>query len=134
MKRFKNLFEEKIRFNNWPELGFEICYQLETKIIRERWELETQISGSNLSESTYLNLSFFDEKEEDWLQYKIRYSNHPDRYGSDVTISYEDVAPGVYDEGTYLYTEISKEALNELVDKGYKYAKEWYNQVMKDVK
>ena len=146
MRNFRFFIENdktNLTFKNWPTLTYDIVYELKSKIENEKWSFlyDIDTGASNISESSYLNLTYHVDEEETidgqdvWEEFKLRYSAHSDRHGSDHTIRIDDYVEDVYDDfidgKEYIETKISHENYNKLINEGYKACKQWYDDIDK---
>ena len=111
------------RYDNYPDLASDLANDLFNKI--EFNGIDKEIGYSNVGASTYVNLL----DEIDGEEFKIRFSDHAPKYGCDICLRFDGVAPGIYDEGEYLYTEISKDDYDRLIEEAYEAAKIWYDSL-----
>jgi hypothetical protein len=102
------------KFENYGQLSSSLAFDLIDRL-KKHEHLIVNFGASNQSSSCYVNISIYDSEDEFIDDLKIRFSDHGDRHGSDVTFRFEKQAPGVYDEGEYLHTEISNEDYQELL-------------------
>ena len=82
-------------FNTYPELTAHLVEQVESRLT-DRPNLEVSLDYSNQSCSAYVTVDFLEADEDgDYIDIvhtvKIRFSDHADRYGSDLSIRFDDV-------------------------------------------
>lgn len=107
-------------FDNYPDMILEIIMDVEARLassIIENVDIQISSSCSNVSCSHYIEADFIvDDEYVD--AFKLRYSDHADRYGSDLTIRVEEVAQGRYVDGDYVDTQIDESDFEALVAGG----------------
>lgn len=75
---------------------------------------------SNVSSSAYVNVELWsldeDGDRDDVIdEIKVRFSDHGDRYGSDVTLRIDELVEDIEDDGEHIETRISTEDFDALV-------------------
>lgn len=70
-------------FANYPDLTAALAFDLIDALKTDG--ISAQFGSSNQSCSTYANISVYDADDEHLDDFKVRFSDHGDRYGSDVT-------------------------------------------------
>lgn len=84
-----------MKFNNYPEISAHLV-DCVVSALPKRPEFEVEEGFSNVSCSAYVNVVFW-ELDEDGDQLdaigdcKVRFSDHGDRYGSDLSLRFDDV-------------------------------------------
>lgn len=93
-----------MQFANYPELTNAMADDLIERLIQRG--LRARFGASNQSCSRYVTASVEDEDDE-IEEFKIRFSDHADRYGSDLTIRIDSLVETIVDEfGDYEATQI----------------------------
>jgi hypothetical protein len=99
-------------FKNFPELTSSLAFDLIDMIKRHDFgsiDVYAAFGFSNVSPSAYVEFSAEDEDGETVCETKVRFSDHADRHGSDITIRIDHVISTVEEDGEYIATEISDE-------------------------
>ena len=122
------------RFSNYPELTSALAFDLIDAIEAADWgarEITAEYGASGQSCSRYVEISVYNEDDDFNDDFKIRFSDHGDRHGSDVTLRIDDKIQTIEDEGAYIATEIdaadyaaliteamqaAREAISEMID------------------
>ena len=92
-------------FENYPDLTADLAFNL-----IERLGLGEDAFGfSNQSCSAYVNVTARDEEDEYLGEFKVRFSDHADRHGSDITIRIDDLVETVEEDGEYVEIRITDE-------------------------
>lgn len=104
MKSFKNFGELT------SALAFDLIDHLRAHDFGDDFELIADYGKSNQSCSAYVNFSLYDDESELVADGKIRFSDHSDRHGSDVTIRIDGLISTVTDEcGEYVETTMAEQ-------------------------
>lgn len=104
------------RFENYGELTSSLAFDL-IEILKSDDRLSVKFGFSNVSCSAYVNIDVMDE-DGDYVEdgdFKVRFSDHSDRYGSDISIRIEDRVEVIEDEGEYIAVKISAEDYAEML-------------------
>ena len=112
---------ETMQFGDYGEVTSHLC---DTVISRlgEHPEVRIDRGYSNVSCSAYINVTVYEldddgDRDEERYSYKVRFSDHPDHYGSDLSFDLNDLVPHneVTECGTYEFTEIDDWRLEEMI-------------------
>jgi hypothetical protein len=115
---------ENYLFDTTPDLSNELADAVESKLTGLNLkDVEISTSTSNVSPSSYVNVSFVELDEDgdvvDTLdEFKLRFSDHADRYGSNETIRFDDKIEDIEEDGDYVETSIPSWQFEEMVNKG----------------
>lgn len=107
------------RFDNFPALTESLAYDLTDAV--EALGLEdvtVSVGFSNQSCSSYVTVERMTEDEdgdEDFEEIKIRFSDHADRYGSDMTLRIDDKVETITEDGEYVAIEIDPATFSALI-------------------
>lgn len=93
------------RFKDFQELTTDLAFDLRERLASDE-RLVVEFGASNQSCSAYLNISLF-EDDELLDDFKVRFSDHPDRHGSDITIRIDHLITAIENDGEYVATEIA---------------------------
>ncbi len=111
-----------MRFQNFPELTSELAFDLIDRLRGDEGIL-VDFGASNQSCSRYVNVSI-----EDGEEFKVRFSDHGDRHGSDMTIRIDHLVETIEEDGEYVAVEIEDyryaDALSAGVDAVRKFVSE----------
>lgn len=105
-------------FENYGDLTSAMAFELIENINKATFAgriVSADFGFSNQSCSAYVNITVEDGDGEYLDDYKIRFSDHTDRYGADITLRIDSVVDDVYDDGEYVQTEISANAYGEML-------------------
>jgi hypothetical protein len=115
------------RFQNFPELTSELAFDLIERL-RSDEAIRVDFGASNQSCSRYVNVSVEDEDGDEIEEFKVRFSDHDDRHGSDITIRIDHLIETIEDDGEYIAVEIEdyryEDALNAAVEATRKFITE----------
>lgn len=96
-------------FANYPALTSDLAFALIERLNGTEG-LNAVFGMSNQSCSAYANVTAYDADEDYLGEFKVRFSDHADRYGSDITIRIDDLCEDVTDEdGEYVEVTITAE-------------------------
>lgn len=99
-------------FNNFPALTSALAFDL-IDMIKARTmdgaDVYAEFGKSNVSPSAYVEVSACDEGGDEIFATKVRFSDHGDRHGSDITIRIDRAIHAIEEDGEYVATEISEE-------------------------
>ncbi len=115
---------ESYLFDTTPDLSNELADAVESKLAGLNLkDVEISTSTSNVSPSSYVNVSFVElDQDGDVVntldEFKLRFSDHTDRYGSDETIRFDDKIEDIEEDGDYVETSIPSWQFEEMVNKG----------------
>ena len=99
-------------FANFPALTSSLAFDLIDMIMAADFgacEAYAQFGMSNVSCSAYVEFSLENEEGDTVAERKVRFSDHADRHGSDMTIRIDDKITTIEDDGEYAETQISEE-------------------------
>ena len=113
---------DNIVYKNTPNLSNDLAETVADKL-NSLNGIEADVGTSNVSASSYVNVNFgtVDEDgdiEEIFDSFKLRFSDHDDRYGSNKTIRFDDFTDDIYDFDEYVETKINKEYLSDMIKNG----------------
>lgn len=115
------------RFENFPALTSELAFDLIDRLNGEA-NVRAEFGASNQSCSRYVNVSVQDEEGDEIEEFKVRFSDHDDRYGSDITVRIDTLIETIEDQGEYIATEIEdyryEDALTEALEAVRKFVAE----------
>lgn len=115
------------RFQNFPELTSELAFDLIDRLNGEA-NVRAEFGASNQSCSRYVNVTVEDDEGELVEEFKVRFSDHDDRHGSDITIRIDHLIETIEDDGEYIAVEIEdyryEDALNAAVEATRKFVSE----------
>ena len=94
-------------FENFPALTSELAFDL-IDALNGRDNLRAQFGSSNQSCSAYVNVTIEDAEGDYVDEFKVRFSDHADRYGSDLTIRIDHLVDVIDDDGEYVETRIEE--------------------------
>jgi hypothetical protein len=97
------------RFENLPELSADLAFALIERLA-DRDDLNVQFGASNQSCSRYVNIDILDEDGDYVEEFKVRFSDHDDRHGSDITIRIDHLVSDIEEGGEFVAVEIGAEA------------------------
>ncbi len=99
------------RFDNFPDLCSELAFDLKDRLEADA-RLSVQFGASNQSCSRYVNIDVLDDDDDyvDDAEFKVRFSDHDDRHGSDITIRIDDLITTITDDDDeYVAVEIAED-------------------------
>lgn len=106
-------------FKNFPELTATLAFDLIDSINALDIDGRTVIAdfgGSNVSCSSYVTVSIYEGEDDEFVsETKVRFSDHADYHGSDITYRIDDKVEAVYDDGDYVETRIEEEAYEAIL-------------------
>jgi hypothetical protein len=113
---------DNIVYNNTPNLSNDLAETVANKL-NSLNGIEADVGTSNVSASSYVNVNFgtVDEDgdmEEIFDSFKLRFSDHDDRYGSNKTIRFDHFTDDIYDFDEYVETKINKDYLSDMIKDG----------------
>lgn len=122
-----------IRFENYAELSDALCDRLFDKLNSEKNDnVSVSFGTSNQSCSRYVNLwvDYVDEEGDECQEFfKVRFSDHPDRYGADLTIRFDNLVTAVEDEcGEFDYIEIEQSDFDNAFEEALEASKKFIAQ------
>lgn len=91
-------------FENYPALTSELAFDLIDALKANG--LDVQYGSSNQSCSTYAKITVWDDDGDYAGEFKVRFSDHADRHGSDITIRIDHLVETVENDGEYISTTI----------------------------
>jgi hypothetical protein len=97
------------RFENLPELSADLAFALIERL-SARDDLSVQFGASNQSCSRYVNIDILDEDGDYVEEFKVRFSDHDDRHGSDITIRIDHLVSDIEEGSEFAAVEIGAEA------------------------
>lgn len=101
-------------FPNFPSLTADLAFDLIDRL-NGMSSLRADFGASNQSCSRYVNVTV--EGDDSDEEFKIRFSDHEDRYGSDITIRIDHLVEVVEDDcGEYVETRIEDWRYQEALD------------------
>ena len=83
-------------FANYPDLTANLAFALIEQLKADGRRVE--FGFSNQSYSAYANVSVYDDEDEYLGSFKVRFSDHADRHGADITIRIDELVEDVYDD------------------------------------
>lgn len=110
------------RFANYAELTSTLAFDLIDMIDAADWDeinVDATYGASNVSCSAYVEILAtreIDGDEEVVAEMKLRFSDHRDRYGSDITFRIDDKITVIKDDGEYVATEIESDDYRTILD------------------
>ncbi|WP_438852967.1 hypothetical protein [Brevundimonas nasdae] len=84
-------------FENYPDLTSDMAFALISRL-KGRAGLNSEFGMSNQSCSAYVNITAYDAEDEYLGEFKVRFSDHVDRHGADITVRIDDLAETVTDD------------------------------------
>lgn len=113
-----------MKFANLPDLTFEIREAL-VEALSGIDGVYTQTGFSNQSCSAYVEVNV-ESEDGDIETFKVRFSDHPDFHGSDVTFRVDAIANEIADEdGDFECFEIEDGDYNDLLSRAVEASKEF---------
>jgi hypothetical protein len=109
-------------FANYPELTSSLAHDLIDMITAHDFsglDITAAFGLSNISPSAYVEFSVYGDDGDLVAETKVRFSDHADRYGSDITIRIDDLIVTIEDEGDYVETQISEEHYAEALNRAF---------------
>lgn len=107
-------------FENYGELTADLAFDLIDRIeALGNDNIEAQFGASNQSCSAYVNVALLDDDGDEVETFKVRFSDHADRYGSDVTFRIEDVVVSIEEDGEYIETQIEEAAYSGILQEAF---------------
>lgn len=103
-------------FTNFPELTSDLAFALIDRLSADA-TLSVEFGKSNQSCSAYVNVTIIDNEGDLGEEFKVRFSDHADRYGSDVTIRIDDQVDVIEDDGDYAETRMEDWRYEEALDR-----------------
>lgn len=84
-----------LTFNDFGDLNADIAFRVIDRL-KAAGEA-ARFGASNVSESAYVEVSFWDADGEDVIaSVKLRFSGHDDRHGADITFRTDEAAAAIY--------------------------------------
>lgn len=127
-----------IHFDNYDELTGALVEATIALVRGSSWSAEVSVRQgfSNVSCSAYVEVSFLDD-DGDYLAtaderetFKLRYSNHGDRYGSDRTVRFEHLIENSDDEDDDCTgCDIEGWRFDDLIAEGFATIKAFHDEV-----
>jgi len=112
---------ENFVYKKTPDLSNDLA-EVVAKKLNNIDGIEADVGTSNVSASSYVNVNFgtvdADGDIEPFEEFKLRFSDHPDRYGANKTIRFDETADDIYEFDEYVETRINKENLQEMLKDG----------------
>lgn len=96
-------------FHSYGDLTSDLAFDLIERLKASTPELDAQFGRSNQSCSAYVNVTAWDDEGDEAGAFKVRFSDHDDRHGADLTIRIDRLCRAVEDDGEYLHIEIASE-------------------------
>lgn len=114
-----------IVYRNPPEFTSDIVDSIASELNKING-IDASTSVSNVSASSYVNVDFGTvdqdgDLDEFFGEYKLRISDHADRYGSDKTLRIDELTNNIFDEefgDEFIETRVSEEDFSQLVKQG----------------
>lgn len=100
-------------FDKLTDLTNDLADDLADRVEAEFAGVSTDRGYSNQSCSAYVEISF--EEDESGF-FKVRFSDHDDRHGSDVTVRVDRYAEIIEEDGEYIETRIDETLYETLID------------------
>ena len=110
-----------MQFDDYGQITEHLCDAVISRLA-ERPEVRIDRGYSNVSCSAYITVTVYEldddgDQDEERYSYKVRFSDHPDRFGSDLPFDLNDLVPrNEIDEcGTYEFTDIDDWRIEEMI-------------------
>ena len=111
-----------MQFDDYGQITGHLCDAVISRL-GERPEVRIDRGYSNVSCSAYITVTVY-ELDENGDQYeeldecKVRFSDHPDRYGSDQSFNFNDLVPRdeINEFNEYEFTEIDDWRIDEMIE------------------
>ena len=111
-----------MQFNDYGQIPGHLCDAVISRL-GERPEVRIDRGYSNVSCSAYINVTVYEldddgGQDEERYSYRVRFSDHPDRFGSDLSFDLNDLGPRTeIDEcGTYEFIDIDDWRIDEMIE------------------
>jgi hypothetical protein len=102
-------------FANYPELTSELMFDLIDRVNALAIDdVSVSLGASNQSCSRYVSVRAEEADEE----FKVRFSDHADRYGSDITIRIDDLVEVIEDDGEFVNVTIEDWRYADALNRG----------------
>lgn len=111
-----------LTFENFKQLSSELAFDLIEKLNGEVG-IDAEFGASNQSPSRYVNITIADDDGEVVEEFKIRFSDHADRHGSDITVRFDHLIETIEDEGEYVATTIEGYRYEALIEEAFSAAR-----------
>jgi hypothetical protein len=112
---------ENFIYKKTPDLSNDLA-EVVAKKLNNIDGIEADVGTSNISASSYVKVNFgtvdADGDIEPFEEFKLRFSDHPDRYGANKTIRFDEAADDIYEFDEYVETRVNKENLQEMLEDG----------------
>lgn len=118
------------RFDNFPELTRELAFDLIDRL-RGEDDIRVKFGASNQSCSRYVAVAIDDEDGDEIESFKVRFSDHDDCYGSDITIRIERLIETIEEDGEYVAVEIEDYRYEDALDRAVLSVRKFIEEVRK---
>lgn len=103
------------RFQNLPDLSAELAFDLIDRLCVKAG-IFASLGASNQSCSRYVNVIVENDEGDVVNEIKVRFSDHDDRHGSDITLRIDEIATEIEDEdGDFVGFDVDEGEYEELL-------------------